>query len=343
MNPPEDTLPSPLEETTFVQAQTSQETETISPLEQKKQSLEAEIRYLEQKKQEQIDETREVLSHMLKQSLSELESRKQRLELSIEQLEKRREKLKEEMKTNFAGVSQDLAIRVQGFKDYLVGSLQDLAASAERLELNTYRPPAVVSEPPPNRDVIVTPPTIQGSSTTGQSREIKRLLEQYRTRPDYYGPAWQLRRTFEPNHAERVQKWFFNQSGRGTIKGLGSRLQNIVVASAIISVLHQLHGEKCRALILVSYPERLGEWRRGLQDCLGISRSDFGPDRGIVLFEAAEALIQKAERLIDEQQVPVVILDETEEQVNVGLLQFPLWMAFAMDLQQQSSSGGYTY
>jgi Protein of unknown function (DUF3086) len=312
---------------------------TLESLEDRKQLLENEIRVLEEKKQEQLKETTELINQMLKEGLAELESRKQRLELSIEQLEKRREKIKEEMRTTFAGTSQDLAIRVQGFKDYLVGSLQDLAAAAEKLEL---APPIKPVEVPTlsrnSRDEGISNPV---NSFAEHSRQIKSLLEQYRNRPDYYGPAWQLRRTFEPIHAERVQKWFFNQGGRGTIRATGSRLQNILTASAVVSILYNIYGPKVRALILVSYPERLGEWRRGLQDCLGISRSDFGPDKGVVLFEAPEALIQKAERLIDEGQMPIVILDETEEQVNVSLLQFPLWLAFALDPQQQSSGFNY--
>jgi hypothetical protein len=38
-----------------------------------------------------------------------------------------------------------------------------------------------------------------------------------------------------------------------------------------------------------------------------------GPDRGIVLFESPEALIQKAERLIDDKYSPLIIIDDTEE------------------------------
>ena len=312
--------------------------EDLSVLENKKKALEEEIRALEEKKQEQIIQTTEIISQILKDGLSELEIRRQKLELSIGQLEKRREKIKDEMRSTFAGASQDLAIRVQGFKDYLVGSLQDLAAAAEKLELTpkTLEVPIVKKTREENSDT-----SLSQKGFIEHSRTIKSLIEQYRTNPDYYGPPWQLRRTFEPIHAERVHKWFFNQSGRGTIRATGSRLQNILVASAIIAIAHTIYGEKSKALILVSYPERLGEWRRGLQDCLGISRNDFGPDRGIVLFEAPEPLIQKAERLIDDGQMPIVILDETEEQVNVGLLQFPLWLAFAMDPQQQNSNFNY--
>jgi hypothetical protein len=119
---------------------------------------------------------------------------------------------------------------------------------------------------------------------------------------------------------------------------MGSRLQNILIASSAISILHQLYGDasgersyRVRTLILANTPERLGEWRRGLQDCLGIGRSDFGPDRGVVLFEAPTALAQKAERLVKANQMPLIIIDDSEEQISLTLLQFPLWLAFAPD------------
>jgi hypothetical protein len=170
-----------------------------------------------------------------------------------------------------------------------------------------------------------------------QVRQIRNILDQYRTLPDYYGPPWQLRRTFEPVHAERVSNWFFTQGGRGALKTMGSRLQNILIASATISVLRTLYGDRLRTLIIANTPERLGEWRRGLQDCLGISRADFGPERGIVLFEEAPALVQKADRLLSQKQLPLIIVDETEDQINLSMLQFPLWLAFAPDPQQMST------
>jgi hypothetical protein len=89
---------------------------------------------------------------------------------------------------------------------------------------------------------------------------------------------------------------------------------------------------------LANSPERLGEWRRGLQDCLGISRTDFGPERGIVLFESPDALIQKAERLVEERLLPLVLIDDTQEQVDLALLQFPLWLAFTPDSSQPASN-----
>lgn len=232
------------------------------------------------------------------------------------------------MRTTFAGASQELAIRVQGFKDYLVGSLQDLVSAADQLELgvgdswesSSTHGDAIIENADPTPVVSFAE---QGFSS--QKRQIQALLEQYRTRPDYYGPPWQLRRTFEPVHAERIENWFFTLGGRGAILSLDSRLQNILVGSAAIAILNQLYGDRCRALILAATPERLGEWRRGLQDCLGISRSDFGPDRGIVLFESANALIQRAERLVGDRQMPLVLVDETEEQIDLALLQFPFY------------------
>ncbi len=318
----------------------------VAALQRQKQSLEAEIEALEARKaellSEQVTDVPEMLASMVKGGLQELEQRKQDLEHSVEQLERRRERVREEMRTTFAGVSQDLAIRVQGFKDYLVGSLQDLAAAADQLELTNFDAwERTKAAPVPSMPAETAPrPQFSQQGFEEQTRQIRRILEQYRIRPDYYGTPWQLRRTFEPIHAEKVQNWFFSQGGRGAIRSMGSRLQNILIASAVIAVLHNLYGDRCRALILANSPERLGDWRRGLQDCLGISRSDFGPERGIVLFESPEALVQKADRLLEEKQLPLVIIDETEEQINLSLLQFSLWLAFAPDPQKMSS---YSY
>jgi hypothetical protein len=117
---------------------------------------------------------------------------------------------------------------------------------------------------------------------------------------------------------------------------MGSRLQNILVASATISILHTLYGDRLRALILAESPERLGEWRRGLQDCLGITRSDFGPERGVALFEDPELMAQKADRSLKDGLLPFIIMDETEEQISLSILQFPLWLAFAPNPQASS-------
>ena len=283
------------------------------------------------------------------------------------------------MRTTFAGSSQELAVRVQGFKEYLIGSLQDLSVAAERLQLAPKapptEPPAASSAPPrsrPRRDR--TEPARTSQDFTAVSRRggmersdgrsasanrppardnsspsvpkqgfqdrtdfIRAELDRYRDRPDYYGPSWQLRRTFQPVQAERVSDWFFSQGGRGVVRSMGSRLQNILVASTAISILRAIHDKRVRTLVLANTPERLGEWRRGLQDCLGITRDDFGPDRGITLFEDPMLMAQKAERLIKAGWLPLIVMDESEAQLNLSLLQFPMWLAFASDPTRSQS------
>ena len=122
---------------------------------------------------------------------------------------------------------------------------------------------------------------------------------------------------------------------------MGSRLQNILVASAVISILHSLYGDRCRVLVLTDTPENLGEWRRGLQDCLGISRSSFGTNRGVVLFDSPDVLVQRAERLLADKLLPIIVVDETEELLNLAILKFPLWLAFAAT--NKSTSSNYLY
>lgn len=276
------------------------------------------------------------LARMVKTAVSDLERRKRSLELEIEKLERRRDRIDAEMKTSFAGASQDLAVRIQSFKEYLVGSLQDLATSAEQLDLAPPEP-----APQPRRSAPPAAPEPQRADQTASMlapspilknpERIQSLLDQYRLQPDYYGPVWQLRRTFEPIHSERLINWFFQQGGRGALKTLNSRLQNVLVASAAISILHTIHGDRIRVLVLANTPERLGDWRRGFQDCLGVSRGDFGTGRGIMLFESPEPLAQRAERLKENNYLPMIIIDESENKISLSILQFPLWLAFAPD------------
>jgi len=314
--------------------------ERLVDLQRQEQALKQSIAALQATQarvQMETAEAQTAMGRLVQEGLKELEQRKQTLQISVEQLERRQERIRNEMRTTFAGVSQDLAIRVKSFKDYLVGSLQDLVVTAEQLDL----PKAMKEVPKPTVAEAVAPkplssPQFAEQSFQEQTKKIRNLLDQYRNRPDYYGPPWHLRRTFEPIHAERVSQWFFTQGGRGAVKTMGSRLQNILIASATISVVHALYGDRLRALVLAQSPERLGEWRRGLQDCIGITRSDFGPDRGVALFEDPMALAQKADRMVKEGLMPLVIIDETEEQISLAMLQFPLWLAFAPNPQEQS-------
>ena len=285
------------------------------------------------------------IAQLVRQGLRDMEARKQALQQEIAQLEQRKARLDAEMQSNFAGKSQDVAIRVQSFKNYLVGSLEDLATTAEEMNL-------VPSAPAPQPEVreARTRETVQSGGDTvpfaaqrfAQQRDrINSLLDQYRTRPDYYGPPWQLRRTFEPVHAERASNWFFTQGGRGAVKSMGSRLQNVLVASAAISCMHAIYDQRLCVLVLATTPERLGEWRRWLQDCLGISRADFGTNRGVMLFEDALPMSQRAERLMDSGRIPFLIMDEAEEKVSLSLLQYPLWLGFAPDPANPSTDYDY--
>ncbi|MBC7969796.1 MAG: DUF3086 domain-containing protein [Verrucomicrobia bacterium] len=312
----------------------------IADLQRREQALRREIATLQASQirlQEETATAQAAMGRLVQEGLKELEQRKQALQISVEQLERRQERIRNEMRTTFAGVSQDLAIRVQSFKDYLVGSLQDLALAAEQLDLpqpgtaarTTER--ATVMAESFSKDAVA--PQFAEQNFQEQTKKIRNLLDQYRNRPDYYGSAWQLRRTFEPVHAERVSNWFFTQGGRGAVRTMGSRLQNILIASATISISHTLYGDRLRTLVLAQSPERLGEWRRGLQDCLGITRSEFGPERGVGLFEDPFPLTQKADRLVKDGLLPLIIIDETEDEISLSLLQFPLWLAFAPNPQ----------
>jgi hypothetical protein len=334
----------------------------IRQLEQQKAELQREIAELKAHKEQlllhQVREAQENLGRMIEEGTKELRERKTALRIEIEKLERRQQRLNQEMRSNFAGSSKELAIRVQGFKEYLVGSLQDLATAAEKLELGKTdsAPTRKIrnSEQPRredenrnrnrNRDRIRsnTERTAQAQFSeptfVDQSRRIRQLLDKYCNSPDYYGSPWQLRRTFDQNQAKKVQEWFFSQGGRGAIDSTGSRLQNILVASATISILHDLYRDRTQVLILTDTPENLGEWRKGLEDCLGISRRDFGANRGVVMFDSPEILVQRAERLLADKLLPIIIIDETEAQLNLSVLKFPIWLAFASSNKPRSAN-----
>jgi hypothetical protein len=326
------------------------ESSSLPPVSPDPEALRQEIMQLKLEKgqllEQQLQQTQAKINQLFQEDIQQLEERKKTLQISVEQLERRQERIQAEMRSTFAGASQELAIRVQGFKEYLVTSLQDVASAAEQLELippaaaptpaKIGAEPKLISEPKPGVNSSPTAsaqPQFATQSFQEETRAIRRLLEQYRTTPNYYGPSWQLRRTFEPVHADRVAKWFFSLGGRGAVRTLGTRLQNILVASAVISILNELYGDRLHALILANAPERLGDWRRGLQDCLGVERADFGPDQGIGLFESPESLAQKADRLIKDDAIPLILLDDSEETVSLSVLQFPLWLAFVPEPQ----------
>jgi hypothetical protein len=268
--------------------------------------------------------------------LTELRQRRAELLDEISQLEVRREQINQEITGSFAGQSDAIARRLKGFQDYLVGALQDLAAAAEQMELVVQ--PLVVQPSPLDQ----TPKGLEGGigqeaavapAAAGLFSDdadlIRERLGQFGGQPDFYADPWKLRRTLEPSAATRLEDWFLSQGGRGAQASGGSRSRNALAAAAAIAILGELYGERFQTLVLASQPERLGEWRRGLQDCLGLSRDDFGPASGIVLFERPDALIERADRLEERGELPFIVIDAAEQVVDIPVLQFPLWLAFA--------------
>jgi Protein of unknown function (DUF3086) len=294
--------------------------------------------------EQQIVDTQTSFGQIIQTSVTDLEQRRQKLQISVEQLERRRDRIQAEINKSFAGGSQDIAIRLQGFKDYLVGSLQDLVVIAEEIEF---------PQPPPAQIRIQTPlaplPQLQADTAPARNRppqfaepafkstagKVRGSIDRYRNAPDYYAPTWQLRRTLEAVHADKVADWFFAKDGRGAVRTMGSRLQNIMIAAAAVSALRELYGDYLRTLVLANLPERLGDWRRGFQDCLGLSKTDFGGNGGIILFEDPEALVQKVERIVANKEMPLIIIDNSEGKIDLAILQYPLWLAFAPDPTQQ--------
>jgi hypothetical protein len=291
--------------------------------------------------EQQIIDTQTSFGQIIQTSVTDLEKRRQKLQISVEQLERRRDRIKEEINKSFAGGSQDIAIRLQGFKDYLVGSLQDLVVIAEEIEFPQPPPAQIRIQTPIAQTPIATPsprnqnPQFAEPAFKSTAGKVRSSIDRYRNAPDYYAPTWQLRRTLEAVHADKVSDWFFTKDGRGAVRTMGSRLQNIIIAAAAVSALRELYGDYLRTLVLANLPERLGDWRRGFQDCLGLSKTDFGGNGGIILFEDPEALVQKVDRIVANKEMPLIIIDNSEGKIDLSILQYPLWLAFAPDPNQQ--------
>ena len=316
----------------------------VAPLIRAEAQIQAEIARLETiqaQLQHQIAATQTNFSQIIQTSIADLEQRRQKLQISVEQLERRRDRINAEINKSFAGGSQDIAIRLQGFKDYLVGSLQDLVVIAEEIEFPQPPPAQIrIQAPLPSTPTTTSPDRNQNPQFTeptfkATASKVRAAIDRYRNAPDYYAPTWQLRRTLEAVHANKVSEWFFTKDGRGAIRTMGSRLQNILVAAAAVSALRELYGDYLRTVVLANLPERLGDWRRGFQDCLGLSKTDFGGNGGIILFEDPEALIQKVDRIVANKEMPFIIIDNSEGQISLSILEYPLWLAFAPDPNQQ--------
>jgi hypothetical protein len=268
-------------------------------------------------------------------ALSELHQKRSALEEEIQELERRRTQLQQEITSTFAGQSDAIARRLKGFQDYLVGALQELAVSAEQMELVVQ--PLVV-QPSPLDQAAAAAPAEAGAGMGAPAAAglfsqdddlIRARLAEFQGQPDFYADPWKLRRSLEPSAAALLEDWFLSQAGRGAQPSTGSRNRNALVTAAAIAILGELYGERFQTLVLAGQPERLGEWRRALQDCLGLNREDFGPNSGVVLFERADALIERADRLEERGELPFIVVDAAEQVVDVPVLQFPVWLAFA--------------
>jgi len=263
---------------------------------------------------------------------NDLIEKKSILNKEIKDLENKKILLMKDLESNFSGQSENIAKRVKGFQDYLTGALQNLSQSVEKLDLV---PQPMIIKPSPldkvqntgkdNKD-INTPAL---ADTFKPDEEIiRKCFSDFSNQPDFYAEPWKLRRSLGEIDIEMLEDWFFNMGGRGALESRGSRQKNILISAGLISILGELYGDQFQTLILASEPERLGEWRRILQDSLGLNREDFGPSSGIVLFERAEGVIERADRLEDNDEVPLIIIDASERSVDVPILQFPLWLAF---------------
>ncbi len=273
-------------------------------------------------------------------ALTELRQRRSELLAEITTLEERRRQIEQELASSFAGQADAVARRLKGFQDYLVGALQDLAASAEQIEL-VAQPLLVQPSPLDQAPAIEVPPPPAVGLFSQDEDLIRERLESFSGQPDFQAEPWQLRRTLEASGAQLLQQWFIDQGGRGAQPSSGSRLRNGVVTAAAIAILGELYGDRFQTLVLASQPERLGEWRRSLQDCLGLAREDFGPSSGIVLFERADALVERADRLEERGELPLIVIDACEPAVETPILQFPLWLAFVAGPGERLESQDY--
>jgi len=282
---------------------------------------------------------------LLELALSELNQRRQALGHEIAQLEARRDQLAQEISGSFAGQSDAVARRVKGFQEYLVGALQDLALAAEQMQLV---PQTLLVQPSPLDQLASEPPAPAAAAEplaaglfAADAPLIRQRLGEMQGQPDFYADPWRLRRSLEARGGQQLEDWFLGQGGRGAQPSAGSRNRNVLLAAAAVALLAELYGDRFQTLVLASQPERLGEWRRGLQDCLGLGREDFGPSGGIVLFERADALIERADRLEERGELPFILVDAAEQVVDVPILQFPLWLAFAASPGELSQEEAY--
>ena len=215
----------------------------------------------------------------------------------------------------------------------------DLARSVEQLELV---PETLAVQPSPldqqqqqeaaqASEEEPAPAAVSASGLfAGETSLISERLDAFRDNPDFHADAWQLRRSLDQSGHDLLSDWFLAQGGRGAQPSGGSRSRNVLVTAAAVSVVGDLYGDRFQTLVLAGAPERLGDWRRGLHDGLGLSREDFGPNSGVVLFDG-RCPDRTADRLEEQGELPFIVVDAAERAVETAILQFPLWLVFAAD------------
>ena len=279
------------------------------------------------------DKSKKSFDEISNEIFSDLVTKKDSLIKEIKELETKKNELEKDIETNFKGQSDNIARRVKGFQEYLTGALQNLSQNVEKLELVSQPiivKPSPLDEKKQNNSTnnVVNVPALSETFKPDE-KIIKGCFSSFTEQPDFYAEPWKLRRSLDSSDIEIMDDWFFNMGGRGSLESRGSRQKNALLSAGLISILGELYGDQFQTLILASQPERLGEWRRILQDSLGLTRDDFGPNSGIVLFERPEGVIERADRLEANDELPFIIIDAAETSIEIPILQFPLWLAFA--------------
>ena len=205
----------------------------------------------------------------------DLISKKDSLVNEINELETKRNEIEKDIESNFKGQSDNIAKRVKGFQEYLTGALQNLSQNVEKLELVSQ--PIIVKPSPLDEkkqdnstNNVVNVPALSETFKPDE-KIIKSCFSNFTEQPDFYAEPWKLRRSLDSSDIEIMDDWFFNMGGRGSLESRGSRQKNALLSAGLISILGELYGDQFQTLILASQPERLGEWRRILQDSLGLT------------------------------------------------------------------------
>lgn len=174
------------------------------------------------------------LDDLIKTALKELNAQRTQLNNEIDQLSIRKKDLEKELLNSFEGQSNSIARRVKGFQDYLTGALQDLAQSAEQLEL-VVQPVVVQPSPLDKKDTQKIEEAPQQAVAVADNFRpdeeiIRECLDQFLGQPDFYAEPWKLRRSLEKKDVALLEDWFFNMGGRGAQPSRGSRARNVLAS-----------------------------------------------------------------------------------------------------------------